>query len=174
MSINIFFISIFTLLLIIFFGFKPLDIKPQEFLDVPVFQIKTFTLHELNKKGLITLMKGDEALRYTDRYRVKGLDYTDNSRKYIANMRADNGVYRDQESTLDLDGNVLYNREDGLIFKTDEASYNKKTSIANTKSNYVLYRDTNIVTGNNLEYNNQLNKIKSKNIVAKYQLQESN
>lgn len=119
-------------------------------------------------------MKGDEALRYTDRYRVKGLDYIDNSRKYIANMRADNGVYRDQESTLDLDGNVLYNREDGLIFKTDEASYNKKTSIANTKSNYVLYRDTNIVTGNNLEYNNQLNKIKSKNIVAKYQLQESN
>ena len=172
MNINIFFISISAVLLMIFIGFKPLDIKQQEFIDVPLFQLKMFTLHELDKNGLITLMKGSAATRYSDRYRVANINYTDNSKKYIANMSADDGLYRDKDDTLDLKGNVLYNREDGLIFETDEATYNKKTSIAKTDKNYVLYRYSSRVTGTSLEYDNRLNRVKSKNIVAKYQLKE--
>ncbi len=156
----------------IFIGFKPLDIKQREFVDVPLFQLEAFTLHELNEEGLVTLMKGSKATRYSDRYKVTNIDYTDNSKKFIANMRADDGLYRDVDDILDLKGNVLYNREDGLIFESDEATYNKKSSIAHTKKDYVIYRGKDRVIGTSLIYDNRLNRVKSKNVVAKYQIQE--
>lgn len=156
----------------IFLGFKPLDIKQQEFIDVPLFQLNSFTLHEFDDKSLVTLMEGTKGTRYADRYKVSNIDYTDNSKKYIANMRADNGLYRDIDDNVDLKGNVFYNREDGLIFETQEATYSKKTSIAKTKTPYVMYRGSNRATGSELEYNNETNKIKSKNIKIKYKLKE--
>ncbi|WP_373035365.1 LPS export ABC transporter periplasmic protein LptC [Sulfurimonas sp.] len=172
MNINVFFVGISLALLMIFIGFKPLDIKQQEFVDIPLFQLEDFTLHELNEKGLITLMKGTKATRYANRYKVANMNYTDNSKEFVANMKSDDGVYKDKEEVIDLKGNVLYNREDGLIFESDEASYNKKTSIAKTNKNYVIYRDANRVVGTSLIYNNSLNRVKSKNVVAKYQIKE--
>ena len=157
----------------IFIGFKPMDIKQQEFVDVPLFKLTDFTLHELDENGLITLMKGDSAIRYSNRYKVVSIDYTDNSKKYIANMRADGGLYKDQKELLDLKGNVIYSREDGLVFETDEIMYNKKTSVVQTDKAYVLYRDSNRVVGTSLIYNNEKNIAESKNVVAKYQLKES-
>ena len=156
----------------IFIGFKPLDIKQQKFVDVPLFQIEEFTLHELNQNGLVTLMKGSNATRYSDRYNVDNIDYTDNSKEYIANMSADNGLYRDKQDIIDLKGNVLYNREDGLVFESDEATYNKKSSIANTNKDYLIYKGLNRVIGTSLIYNNRLNKTTSKNVIANYQIQE--
>ncbi len=156
----------------ILIGFKPLDIKQQEFVDVPLFQLTSFTLHELDESGLITLMKGSEATRYSNRYKVNNIDYTDNSKKYIANMKADNGLYMDKNELLDLEGKVLYNREDGLTFKTEKLIYNKKTSIVNADNDYILYRGDNKVIGNSLVYNNNLNIVKSKNVVVRYQLKE--
>ncbi|MDA3908371.1 MAG: LPS export ABC transporter periplasmic protein LptC [Sulfurimonas sp.] len=156
----------------IFIGFKPLNIKQREFIDVPLFQLEAFTLHELNEEGLATIMRGSKATRYSDRYKVYDIDYTDNSKKFIANMRADDGIYRDLDDILDLKGNVLYNREDGLIFESDEATYNKKSAIATTNKDYIMYRGKNRVVGTSLVYNNRLNKVKSKNVVAKYQIQE--
>jgi LPS export ABC transporter protein LptC len=156
----------------IFIGFKPLDVKQREFVDVPLFQLEDFTLYELNENGLVTLMKGSKAIRFSDRYKVTNIDYTDNSKVFIANMRADDGLYRDLEDIIDLKGNVVYNREDGLIFESDEATYNQKSAIAHTNKDYVIYRDKNIVVGKSLLYDNRLNTVKSKNVVAKYQIQE--
>lgn len=172
MNINIFFIAISFGLMMIFIGFKPLDIKQRKFVDVPLFELETFTLHELSQKGLITLMKGSRATRYSNRYKVDNIDYTDNSKQFIANMRADNGLYRDMQDIVDLKGNVIYNREDGLIFESDEATYNKKSAIAHTNKDYVMYRDDNIVVGTSVVYDNRLNRVRSKNVVAKYQIQE--
>ncbi len=156
----------------IFVGFKPLDIKEQEFVDVPLFKLVSFTLHEFDNKGLVTLMKGSQGIRYKDRYKVLDIDYTDNSKEYIANMRADEGLYKDIDDSVDLKGNVFYNREDGLIFQTDEATYSKKTHIAKTKAEYVMYRGLNKATGTKLVYNNKSNQIKSKNITINYKLKE--
>ncbi len=171
-NINLFFIGIWILLLVIFIGFKPLDIKQQDFVDVPLFKLTAFTLHELDEDGLVTLMKGIKATRYSDRYEVANIDYTDSSKKYIANMRADSGLYVDKDEIINLKGNVFYNREDGLVFETDEATYNKKTSIAKTDKNYILYRGLDRVIGTSLKYDNGLNRVKSKNVIVKYQLEE--
>jgi len=170
MNINIFFITVLFGLMAIFFLFKPLDIKQRNFIDVPIFELRSFTLYELNQKGLITVMIGDKATRYSDRYSVSNINYTDSSKGYLANMKADNGLYKND--ILKLNGNVDYQREDGLVFKTQKATYNKKTKIAHTNTKYVSYMGENKVVGSSLRYDNLLKKVKSKNVTANYQIKE--
>ena len=155
----------------IFFLFKPMNIKEQKFTDVPLFELGAFTMYELNTHGLETLMIGTNGTRYSNRYTVDDIDYTDNSKEYVANMKADFGVYKDD--IINLDGNVLYSREDGLVFETQKVIYNKKTSIAYVNQDYVSYKDTNRVVGTSLEYNNLLNQSKSTDVVANYTMQEN-
>ena len=154
----------------IFFFFKPLDIKNRIFTDVPLFEINSFVLYELNTKSLETLMNGTKALRYTNRYVVKDIDYTDNAKEYIANMKAKNGLYKDDIVYLDKD--VVYTREDGLVFKSQKAVYNKKTTVTHVDTDYVAYQNKNKIVGNFLVYNNAKRTIKSANVVANYQLTE--
>ncbi len=172
MNINYFFLFISFCLIMILFLFKPLEIKQQPFTEVPLFSISFFTMYELNSKKLITLMNGDKATRYSNRYTVEKMDYTDNSKKYIANMKSNSGIYKDD--IVYLDGDVAYFRQDGLTFETQNAVYNKKTSVATADKDFVIYRDTNKVTGKELMYNNSLEKIKAKDVKAVYKFKESN
>lgn len=172
MNINYFFLAASVCLFMILFLFKPLEIKEQSFADVPLFSISSFTMYEFDSKGLITLMNGEKATRYKDRYSVEKIDYTDNSKKYMANMKSDSGIY--QNDVVSLDGNILYAREDGLTFETQKATYDKKTSVAMAEGDFVLYRGANRVTGKELKYNNSLDKIQSRNVIVKYQLEKRN
>ena len=156
--------------MVIFFMFKPMDIKQQHFKDVPLFELNDFTLYELNPEGLTALLYGTKGTRYADRYTIKNIDYTDNSKKYIANMVADFGVYKNE--IVKLTGHVVYVREDGLTFKSDQVTYNKKTADAISNTKYIAYLNDNIVIGNYIKYNNISKKIYSKHVIAKYQLKE--
>jgi len=147
-----------------------MNIKKQKFVDVPLFELTSFTLHELNRVGLETFMFGDSAIRYADRYSVVNIDYTDNSKEYIANMKARHGLYKDD--IIELEKDVVYEREDGLTFQTSKVVYNKKTSIAIADTDYVSYRGENRVIGSYIKYDNSLNQVESKNVVATYQLKE--
>ncbi len=155
----------------IFVLFKPLDIKKQEFIDIPLFELQSFTLFELNNKGLTTVMKGSSATKFSDRYSVENIDYTDNSVEYIASMRAKYGLYKND--TVDLKGDIVYQREDGLTFETQKATYNKKSKIAHVNTDFIAYRGDDMLKGSSMTYNNLLNRAKSTDIVAKYQLQEN-
>ncbi|TKI69848.1 LPS export ABC transporter periplasmic protein LptC [Sulfurimonas crateris] len=170
MNINYFFIFFSLCLLMILFLFKPMEIKQHAYKEVPLFTISTFTMHELDKNGLVTLMNGSEASRFTNRYTVKDMDYTDNSKEYMANMKANSGVYKNE--IVDLVGDILYVREDGLTFETQKALYNKKTAIATANGKFVLYRDANRVTGVKLKYNDSLERVEAKNVYAIYKLEE--
>ncbi len=163
-----FFVIILSALIAIFFLFKPMDIKKQKFGDVPLFELTAFTLHELDRVGLQTVMSGDNAIRYSNRYTVKNIDYTDNSKEYIANMKAKQGIYKNE--IVELEDDVVYSREDGLTFETSKAIYNKKTNIAIADADYVSYRGENVVNGSFVKYNNSLNRVESKNVTATYQL----
>lgn len=165
-----FFGLILTALIMIFFLFEPMKIKQQNFGDIPMFELTSFTLHELNRVGLQTVMLGDNAIRYEDRYTVSNINYTDNSRDYIANMQAKSGLYKD--NIINLEEDVVYAREDGLTFETSKAVYNKKTSIATADSDYTSYRGRNVIKGSFVKYNNSLNRVNSKNVTATYQLKE--
>lgn len=170
MNINYFFLFVSSCLLMILFLFKPLDIKQQIFEDVPLFNISSFSMYEFNQKGLITLMSGNEATKYEDRYTIDMMNYTDNSKDYVANMKSNVGIYK--EEIVYLEGDVIYFREDNLTFETQKATYNKITTIARAEGEYVVYMGENMATGRELEYDNSLKRLKSKDVVAKYHLKE--
>lgn len=170
MKINVFFLLVTTALIVIFFALKPQNIKIQKFEDIPLLKLSSFTMHELNSEGLITIMKGTQATRYKDRYDVDNIDYTDKSKEFVANITANTGTYKN--NIVRLNGNVIYTREDGLTFKTQSASYDKNTHIAKADGDYVLYRGTNEAIGKKLKYNNLSDKIYSTDVTAKYKFKE--
>jgi len=170
MNINFFFVIIAIGLTVIFTFFKPLNIKTQNFEETPLLEVTSFTLHELNTVGIATIMKGNNALRYEDRYLVKNIDYTDNSKKYKANMVADDGIYKD--NMVHLQGNIIYNREDGLVFKTQKADYDKVTQIATSPTDYVSFMGNNQMDGSSLKYDSVNKKMESQNVNITYQLKE--
>lgn len=158
--------------MMIYLLFEPLKLKEQKFIDVPLFELKIFTMYELDTLGLRTFLLGSESKRFDDRYTIEDMNYTDNSKEYIAHIKANHGIYK--EENVFLNGHVVYLREDGLTFKSDKAQYNKKTKIIKTDSDFVIYRDKDVVTGSSAEYNNLTNKIKATNTKVTYQLKERN
>jgi len=154
----------------IFYFFKPLNIDEQEFIDVPLFEIKSFSLYELTRDGLKTFMGGEKALKYTDRYVVKKINFRDHTQQYISTMRANEGLYKN--NIVYLDGNVSFKREDGLSFKSQHVIYNKNTSVVSTNDKYTAYLGKNKMQGTSIEYNTLLNTMKSKNIEVNYNLEE--
>ena len=153
----------------IFLFFKPLKLKEQHFVNVPQLELKDFTMYEFTPFGLQTYMIGLSGTKYDDRFIVKDIDYTDKSPKYIANMQAQKGIYKNDIVTLE--GNVTYSRDNGFYFFTQKLVYNKKTSQAVSNVGYTANIGKNIVKGSYIKYSNKLNKVYSKNIDAIYQLQ---
>ena len=154
----------------IFIFFKPLKLKEQNFVDVPQLELKNFTMYELTPEGLQTYMLGSSGTKYDNRFIVKNVDYTDKSPEYIANMKADEGIYKDD--MVILKNNVLYTRDNGFEFQTQKLVYDKNSSEAISDVGYTAHLGDNVVKGTYIKYNNKLNRVYSKNIDATYQLQE--
>jgi len=169
-NISVFFSVIIFALFLILILFKPLNIKQQNFGEIPIFELVNFKLMELNDKGLTTVINGNEGIRYKDRYVINNINYTDNTKKYLANMKAKKGIYK--ERVIELAGNIVYTREDGVSFATEKATYNKETNIVVSSTDYIADIGQNKVTGSYIEYNNALETIKSKNITINYKLKE--
>lgn len=153
----------------IYFLFEPIKIKEQKFVDVPLLNMGVFTLYELDTKGLKTIMTGEKALRFSDRYTVDLIDYTNNSKEFVSNMKADFGIYK--TNNVDLKGNCVYVREDGISFKSNTMHYNTATSIATTKDAYSAHKYESNMIGQGLVYNAELKQMKSKKVVIRYKLE---
>jgi LPS export ABC transporter protein LptC len=154
----------------IFIFFKPLDTKKQEFVDIPLLDIDKFTLYEFDTNTLQTVMIGKRALRYSDRYTVTNIDFTDHSKDFISNMKADEGLYKGD--VVDLKGNVVYYREDGMAFEAPTLLYNTKTAIATTDDDFIAYQDDSTMHGHTLIYNANITKMISSNVLINYKLKE--
>lgn len=170
MNINYFFIFISLCLSAILFLFKPQEADKKLDKDIALFNILSFSMYELNQNGLVTFMNGAEGARYKDKYTIFDINYTDNSKEYLANLKAKDGLYRDD--ILTLSGDVVYTRQDGFKFETQEAIYDKKSSTATAKGNYVAYMGNNIAYGREIEYNNALKKLKSKDVFITYHIED--
>jgi len=168
MNINIFFVTLMIGLATIFFAFKPLKIKQRKFIDVPVFELGAFAIYELDTKGLSGVMTGEQGTKYSNRYTVLNINYTDSSKGYISNIKADNGLYKDD--VLYLEGNVDYQRDDGVGFETKKAKYNKNTKTAIVDTKYTAHFGENVLTGDMLVYNTATRRSMSKNVKANYKL----
>lgn len=147
-----------------------MKITEQKFVDVPLLNIGNFTLYELDTHGLKTIMAGEKALRFSNRYTVDTIDYTDNSKEFVSNMKANHGIYK--VNTVDLKGDVMYVREDDITFNTETMFYNTTTKIATTKDSYILHKGESHMSGKGLVYNAKLKQMKSQAVQITYKLDE--
>lgn len=171
MNINYFLSFVLLGLVMIYVFFEPMDIQKQNHKEVPLFSLDKFTLHELDTFGLTTTMTGSEAKRYSNRYDVKNIDYTDNSKEYTANMKAKHGLYK--REILYLDGDVFFSREDGLKYFSQKTVYNKKKDVASSNVDYVAMMGENQVYGTSITVNNKQDRMNSKNVYAIYKIKEN-
>ena len=170
LNINYFLSLIVICLSMIYFLFEPMKLKKVEFNEVAQFSLFSFTLYELNRMGLITLMNGSEAVRYKDRYIVKDIDYNDNTEEYITNMKAKKGSYKNE--IVYLYGDVKFERGDGINFFSQEVVYNKTTDTATSEVDFISYMNLNQIQGSKIKFDNKNNIIEAKDVYAIYDMQE--
>jgi len=136
MNINIFFIFIAALLASIYIFFSPMKLPINKESKTAQLQLSHFTVYNLTTHGVQSVFSGTKGLKYGLKYIVYDVNYTDNSTKSLANITALHGVFK--QPIIKLDGNVLYKNISGLIFKSNEATYNQTSKVLRTKGKYIL------------------------------------
>ncbi len=167
MNINIFFIFIATLLASIYIFFSPMKLPINKESKTAQLQLSHFTIYSLTTHGVQSVFSGTKGLKYGLKYIVSDVNYTDNSTKSLANITALHGVFK--QPMIELDGNVLYKNISGLIFQSNEATYNQTSKVLRTQGKYISYKKNDKITGYKLMYDNKNKKATSKDIVAIYQ-----
>jgi hypothetical protein len=147
-----------------------MNLKKTKDKEIAQFSLENFTMHELSKNGLLSKMSGDTGIRYTNRYVINNIDYTDNSKDFISNMKAKNGLYK--QNIVYLNGDVGFTRDDGLKFFSQKVIYNKVKDMVSSNVEYIAYMGENYILGDSIVFDNNKNTVKSKNINAVYILEE--
>ncbi|WP_345991176.1 LPS export ABC transporter periplasmic protein LptC [Sulfurimonas sp. HSL-1716] len=171
MNINFYFIYISVGLAMIYLFFHPMKMEKLDKGEIAQLELTKFTIYDLDKEGLKSIFQGTKGYRYLDRYEIFDVNYTDNSKEQIANITSNFGIYKDY--IVDLYGNLIYKRADGLTYKSDDGNYNQRTGVLKTKSKYISYRNNDRITGNSLMYDSKHGHATSKDVSAVYQLKNS-
>jgi len=169
-NINIFLSIVMIGLSMIYLFFEPMNLKESNDKEIAQFSLGEFVLHELDTNGLATRMNGDKAVRYTNRYEVYNIDFTDNSKEFLTNMKAKKGLYK--TDVVYLNGDVKLVRDDGLRFFSQKAKYDKNKDIASTDTKFIAYMNENYISGSSAIFDNKNKTIKSKNIYTTYNIEE--
>jgi len=122
---------------------------------------KDFSLFELKIDIHGKKVSAHEATKYTNYLDLKDVNLSDENGHNILAKRA---VYEDKAVFMKDD--IQFSRDDGLIFKTKNLSYDFKTEEVTTSSPFVLDFNGSIIEGDNLEYNMRDKEISADSIVA--------
>lgn len=170
MNVSIFYLFIGSVLIAVFFLFKPLKVDIADAGELAQIELTDFRIHELTTDGIKTVLTGSEVKRFENRYEVRDINLTDQSDNRIENVQADRGVYKDP--MIYLNDHVQYSREDGIVFKTNEAEYNRTSGAIITTGLFELRRAQDSLDGYNLSYNTKTGQISAKQIEGSYLLKE--
>ncbi len=170
MNITGFFALLGAVLLAIFLFFKPLRVAPPSDEELAAIELDKFAVYKMTQEGLETLLRGAHAKRFSDRYVVDDINLTDRSKGYTQNMQADHGVYRVPVTTLE--GNVSYDREDGVRFVCDRAEYDENRTDIVSVGPFRLSRNKDYVDGTDLHYNSTTGKITAEKVEGIYRMKD--
>lgn len=170
MSINRFFLLIILLLVGIFTYFKPIDQPNVSNEDAPKFSLEHFVIYEISKSGIGRFFQGEQGDRYEDRYEVVSAKFSDNSKKLFESIRSDHARY--QDDVIYLNGNVHYARADGLEFRSQEGTYDKKASLVKTRGDFIITQHSHRIDGTRLHYNTSADTVSADKIRGTYELKK--
>ncbi|SFV52544.1 hypothetical protein MNB_SM-7-1272 [hydrothermal vent metagenome] len=173
MNINVLIFFIAILLGSIFFLFKPLKIQQSKNVkEIAQIEMNNYTMYEFDTQKLVNLAIGKKALRYKDRDVLSHFVFNDNSNDALVSLSANYGVYKND--TIDLKGQVLYTKSDGIEFRSEHVFYDRKKAYAKSDLPYTAFMGKNWIKGRSLYYDLKKDKIRSKDIYAVYHIQKRN
>lgn len=168
MSINVFFLFIFGLLMGMYVYFKPAYPPEQLSGEIPKIQLYSFALYEISRNGIDHILEGEEGKKFDERYEITSAKFSDNTKSLFQSIRADQAHY--QGDILRLKTDVFYRREDGLEFRSDEGQYDSKASLITTEGPFVITQNANRVDGKRLHYNTEQDTVSADAVRGSYQL----
>ena len=170
MNINLLVTVLFLALGGIYFFFKPMKIyidTSQK--EMPLLELRNFSLYEFDTTKLADFSTGKRALKYIDRYELFDFLYNEKAQQNkIISISAKKGVDKNRQITLEKD--VRYVTSDGVEFTTQKALYDRNKEFAKAQTPYVASIQKNIVYGDTLNYDLKKRMIRSKNVRAIYHL----
>jgi len=138
--------------------------------DIAKMELEDFTLYEINKVGVLSVVSGTLGRQFEEYYEVENAHYIENKNKTGEHLYSDFGRF--EKDVAYLNENVRYFREDGLSFESDHAIYNTKQELLYVPNNFVLTQNENVVYGSELHYNAHTGDIDAKKVDANYYIQE--
>jgi hypothetical protein len=170
MNVVPFYLAVAALLASIYLFFKPLHVEIDAPEELAQIELNGFTIYEVSPRAVKTILAGERAQRFEDRYVVVDINLTDRSHGYRDNMQAHEGVYRNGIVTLDED--VLFHRNDGSWFTTQHALYDQNRSIVRTYGSFIFWRGTDYLEGQDLFYDIRNEVARAKKVRGIYEIKE--
>lgn len=168
MSINLFFIFIFAMLVGMFQYFQPHTQQEEQKKEIPQFELDQFVIYEISSSKINRFFEGSHGIRFSDRYVVENAKFSNNERELFESIRSDHALYKDDIVTLN--DNVVYKRADGLAFRSNEGKYDQKNGHVSTQGTFVITKESNSIRGEHLHYNLNLDTVSANRIQGIYQL----
>lgn len=170
LNINLFLAIISAILFSIFIFIKPFEVLKSEKKEVPILELNDFIIFELDTEGLNTKLLGSHAFKFTNRYEIDNVDYTDAKNELSDNLTAKHGRY--QDDIIDLEGDVHYKRIDGVRFDSQEAQYKNKLGIVSTQKDFILYQNESWFSGTKLLFDTKKESYSALSVEGLYYLEK--
>ena len=170
MKLTHFFIFLLLFSISLFVFLQPQSYAQNTDENVPQLEIEDFTLYEIDKIGVQSVVSGTIGRQYIKHYEVQNVHYIENKNKMGEHLYADSGIFK--LDTAYLNDNVRYFREDGLSFESDHAVYNTEKELLYVPDKFVLTQNENIIYGSELHYNSLSGDMDAKKIDANYYIEE--
>jgi len=165
-----FFVLLFILSISLFVFLEPQAHTELVKTNVAQLELEDFTLYQINKDGVQSVISGTKAEQFASYYLVDNAHYIENKNNLGEHLYADKGRF--EKEVAYLDDNVRYFREDGLSFESDSAVYHTKDEYLYVPGAFVLTQNEHIIYGNDLHYHSKSGDIKAKQIQANYYTQD--
>jgi len=131
-------------------------------------EFKDFTAYDINQTNINSIIKGSNAIKYSDKWVLKNPDITT---KDIKRLTSKDANYTDK--FLIFKNSVVAIKTDGTIYKSNYAKYNLKTDELFTPNKFQIAKKSDKVVGKELYYNKKDKITKAKDVNGSFKLKNS-
>ncbi len=170
MRLTHFFVILLLFSVSLFFFLKPSSYVKNSDGEIAQLEIEDFTVYELNKEGVKSVLSGTIGRQFSKYYEVENAHYIENKKELSEHLYSDMGRF--EKEIAYLDENVRYFREDGLSFESDHAVYNTNKESLYVPKSFILTYNENIVYGQELHYDVISGRISAQKVDANYYLED--
>ena len=157
----------------LFYKFDYEDIKTKQ-KEMPNLIFENATMYKINDKEVSSIIKAKKAMNYKATKNIKsktvmhyGALYS-RSKDDKTNSLISADLIIEEDDIIDFNRNVIYSRDDDLLFSTEKLTYDKKRNLAFNDVKFEAKQKSNIFKGHSLIINQNTDKIKAKEVEFMY------